>query len=261
MTIETEAPQGLAEAEPVIQPEEAADAGPAPEASETPEPAAEAQPEPAKQTPWWQKRIDEVTKQKYDANARAEKAEAEAASMRLLLEAQGADLRPTDDDAPPADGRKYTQAELDKIAEDKARVIADRRAFDARANAAYDAGETAFGKDAFASAIGNLRSAGVISAQDIGFLEAALETDAPEKVLHALGQDPDEAMRIAGLPLGRRAIELDRLAQKLNAKAPPETRKAPPPVTPIEGSADPAFDPEKASMAEFIKWRESQKRA
>jgi hypothetical protein len=103
------------------------------------------------------------------------------------------------------------------------------QAFDGRCNAAYDAGEKAFG-DQWSASIKNLGMAGLVSPTDTAFLEAALATDAPEQVLHALGQDPDEAMRIAALPPMKRAIEMDRLATKLAKPAAPPERKAPPPV-------------------------------
>lgn len=252
MTTETDdAQQGVAEAEPVTQPEEiASDAG-AENQQETP-PVADAAPaeDKPKKDPWWQKRIDEVTAKRYEADARA--TAAEQALADFIAQQRGPDPEPT------TEGRVYTQAELDQLTQQRASQLAQQQTFTARCNTVAEEGSKTFGSEWDAS-LKNLTSVGVLSPQDTSFIEAALETDAPEKVLHHLGQDPDEAARVAALPPLKRAIEMDRIATRLNAKGAPEKRTAPPPVTPVDGSASPNFDPETASIAEFIKWREKKR--
>jgi hypothetical protein len=120
MSDQTEAEQGLADAEPVIQPVDDADAGAAETtetqtADETSAQNAEAEtaePEKPKQTPWWQKRIDEVTKQKYEERQAREKIEAENKALRLLLEAGGTDPATATEAAPAT----LTQDDIDKRA-------------------------------------------------------------------------------------------------------------------------------------------------
>lgn len=256
MTDQTDVPQDVAEAEPVIRPDEQADQGAATDQAEAPEAEPQAQdqdpaPEPdkPKQTPWWQKRIDEVTKQRYEASGRADKAENEAKALRALLEAQGSDVGSLDTPAGP-----MGEADVQRAAE---KLVA-QQTFNARCNAVVDAGEKAFGQD-FNAAISNLRSAGLVTEHDMTFIADALETDAPEQVLHILGQDPDEAMRIASLTPGRRAIEMNKIAERAAKPAASPARRAPPPIAPLEGVGSPAFDPETAPMAEFLKWREGKR--
>jgi hypothetical protein len=268
MTDVTDVSQDVADAEPVILPDDNADTGAAHENAEPVEGQAGAETtqtevadaDKPKQTPWWQKRIDEVTKKRYESDARAERAENEARALRALLEANGADLSPTESDAAPANGRTYTEAELNTIAEQKAGQIAAAQSFNAQCNGVYEAGEKAFPD--FAEAISNLGMVGAISAHDTSFLQAAFETDAPEKVLHALGKDPDEAARIMALSPTRRAIEMDRLATKLTAAPKARVSGAPAPITPIDASAKPAFDPADpgVSDAEWMAWREKNKK-
>jgi hypothetical protein len=257
MSDQTEAEQGLADAEPVIQPVDDADAGVAETTEtqttdETPAQNAEAEtaePEKPKQTPWWQKRIDEVTKQKYEERQAREKIEAENKALRLLLEAGGTDPATATEAAPAT----LTQDDIDKRAAELVAV----RTFNQKCDEAFDAGAKAHPD--FAAAIKNLNMAGVIRADNIEFLQAALDTDAPDQVLYALGNDPDEALRIANLSVGRRAIEMNKIAERLSKPAASPARKAPPPIAPIEGAGAPGFDPETAPMAEFIKWRDGKR--
>jgi soluble cytochrome b562 len=83
----------------------------------------------------------------------------------------------------------------------------------------------------------------------------------PGKILYHLKKNPDEAERIASLPLGQQAREIWKLEQTLmSAKPPVKPSKAPEPIKPIGGKTavgdempDPAKDPDK-----WMKWREGQ---
>ena len=71
--------------EPVGAPNEPTEAKVEPEApkeAEGEKPAAE-EPEKPKQTPWFQRRIDELTRERFDAQQRAERFEAELAAYRV----------------------------------------------------------------------------------------------------------------------------------------------------------------------------------
>lgn len=202
-------------------------------ATETEAAADDGKPKPE---PWFQKRISEVTAKRHEAETRAEKAERERDALKELL-ASGR----TEDEG----GRTYTEAELKaeaaRIAEEKVsqdRQLAAQQQFNARCNTVVEDGQKAFGA-AFDTAIGNLNMAGVINDRDTSFIEAALETESPALVLKHLGDDPDEAVRIASLSPVQRGIQLERLASKLTAAAPkPQPAplsKAPPPIAPVAG--------------------------
>lgn len=83
--------------------------------------------------------------------------------------------------------------------------------------------------------------------------------DAPGKVLHYLVKNPEEAERIASLPMGKQAREIVRLEEKLS-KPPVKPSKAPDPIKPVGGKTtaadempDAAKDPDK-----WWKWRQAQ---
>jgi len=92
-------------------------------------------------------------------------------------------------------------------------------------------------------------------------------SDAPGKLLYYLATHPEEAERIASLPLGNQAREVWKLEQTLAAPAaqatPPQPSKAPEPIKPVGGKAavgdempDPAKDPQG-----WLKWRQAGIRA
>lgn len=211
---------------------------------ETPEAEAEAPPETQetaeatdetgeKRVPWFQKRINELT-----AARRAE--ESAKNQLRTENEALKAMLAPAPkvEGAPPAADTPKTAPvppqDFDKAVEERAAAMLRQQDFNRQSANVYQKGLTAFpGK--FDGALQNLQAAGVYSDQDMSFVEAAMATEAPEHLLYALGNNPEEAMRLAALPQTQRAIALDRMARDL--KTPPvSTSNAPPPVTPISGA-------------------------
>lgn len=254
---ELNADQGGAAPEPVIETQEpAADPAastetPAPEGAEAEAGEAAPQPEaPKHKVPQSvQKRIDKLSYDAKSAQERAEAAEARAQALEALLTAQGGDV-------PAPDAKPSTQTDIEKAA---AELLA-RQTFDQKCNDTFAKGSEAFGKEGFSESLGMLQALGVMS---VDFLQAALETAAPEKVLHTLGQDPDEAVRIASLPPIRQAIELDRMATKLAAPAKPQISKVPAPINPLDGSGKGApdiYDPNLPDE-DYYKIREKERAA
>lgn len=230
------------EAAPVVEPEPAAANGEDAEEETTSDGAegGEAEPEtPKKDQPpeWVRKRLGALSAQRNAEAERAAAAEARAAAAEALLAAQG--LKPdgeTEGEAPKPKDRVYTQAELEAEATKRAESIALANAFDAQCNTLFEKGAKDYGEAAFDANLQNLRDVGVISRDDLGFVRDALETEAPEKVLFHLGQNPDEALKIAGLSPTKRAVALDRLAVQLSTekpKVPKPVSKAPAPIAPV----------------------------
>ena len=86
--------------------------------------------------------------------------------------------------------------------------------------------------------------------------------DGPELAYH-LGKNPDLAETISRLPERLGAIELGRIAGKLEAarNRPKPVTGAPPPPPQLSGDGDPgddSKDPLKMTDAQFAKWREKQ---
>jgi len=153
-----------------------------------------------------------------------------------------------------------TQADVDRLADQKAAAIAAAQSFNERCNAAAIAGRAAFPD--FNTRLGELTK--LVDRQDqesVGtynrFLQAALETGQAPKVIHALGGDLNEAARIMALPPAAQGVALARLADK----EPEPVSRVPKPITPVGGRGAAATeidprDPERADNLTTDAWME-----
>jgi hypothetical protein len=108
---------------------------------------------------------------------------------------------------------------------------------------------------------------------------AILELDNSAEVTYYLAKNPDEAEKLNGMSAIKAVAEIGRIAEKLareeaKAAAAPEKKdekkdpqppnpkpvsQAPAPITPVGGSSTKsAVEPEKMSMSEYNRWRDSQ---
>lgn len=222
-------------------------------ATETPgaEPVAAEEP---KKEPWFTKRIGVLTAEKQAERQAREQLQKENEALKALIgKPQG--------DPPPADAPSPSAAPQDDfqkaVASAAAAQVALQR-FNEQCDAVAQKGATLFpGK--FDQAVANLNAAGVIRRDDSTFLEAALATESPEQVIFKLGNEPEEAMRLASLPPTQLAVALDRMARDLT-KAPEKTSDAPAPLTQVNGTrTTKPFDPADPSVPSSTWMREREK--
>jgi hypothetical protein len=216
----------------------------------TPVETQEADPSPEKedkQPPKWaQKRINELTRDKYRERAQREMLETRLAEIESRLQAQPG----VEGDSPAHQPAGKPEAELLRQAE--ARV-----AFDMKCNDAFKQGTKEFGSE-FEDALGNLKMVGI----DANALGVIVESDEPHKVLKHLGDNPDEASRILGLNPVAMARAIGALEVRLSQPKPtPAQSKAPAPITPVSArSASSTGLGDELSMDEWIKRRNLQVR-
>lgn len=149
-------------------------------------------------------------------------------------------------------------AEFHRLVERRVGERLAAHAFNSRSNAVHAAGVKAFPD--FQDRLEQLQAAGVLHPRDPHFLAAVLETEAPEKVLHHLGGDPDEAARVASLPSVKQAAELAKIAMKVGQAGSRPVSRAPAPISPIAGTTARRFDPQDESVP-IEEWvREMDKR-
>ena len=231
MSDELEVSQALPEGEPVAE-KPAIEVAPEPGTEQAPA-EKEEQAEKPKGKPWFQERIDQLTREKYDERRRAE-----------ALEARLADTLADPDKARPA-------ADVDTLAAKKAEEIVKARQFDDKCNEVYSSGKTEF--QDFDDTLANFKMLGGLPAP---LLDAVTQLPDAHKVLYALGKDMDEAARILNLAPVPMAVALAKLSMS-PAKAKPVSN-APSPIRPIDGTPKGEKDPEKMSMDEWVKWREGE---
>lgn len=219
------------------------------ETSETkerePEPAKseEDQAERVKQA--MQKRIDKLTREKYEARAEAERLKAKPVQGETLDRSQF----DTDDD--------FVEAEIQRriVAKEQEKAFAAQREIELdrevkRERLLHDA-ELAgtFDRDHFAK---NVRVTEMMA-------EAIIDSDLGADLIVHLSSNPDEAKRIAELPNARQAAEIGKLEDKLATKA-VKTSVAPEPIKPISGGGSPTSGyREGMSFNDYAKWRRANK--
>lgn len=243
---------------------EAPEGGAAPEAGaegETPageasagETAPEEPKKPKSPVSQLQGRVGHLTKTLHEKDEALAEANRRTQALEALLAAAGKtpgadDPKPTP--APAATGPAPGTPEFQKLVLTEAEKVAAHNAFVADCNTIFDKGLEKHG-ESFKEGVANLNALGLM---DPNLIQAAMATGAAPEVLNALGQDVDEAQRIASLPPARMGVELANLANKLSApKDPKQISKVPAPITPVGSSsrAEPdVYDP-NLSDADYI---------
>jgi hypothetical protein len=240
---EGDIPETVVPAEPVVEPT------PEPEA-----PPAEAKTQAAPATvkkPWFQQRIDELTRQKNEEKRARETAEAKAA----VLEAQA---RPADD--PTAPKPTMTQEAFDAAVKSEARRVASVEAQQAREARVGDAGIKEYGLEAFTERCNMVAALGATERPE--FMQIMADPDIiPDghKVIVALAEHPEEAQRILSLEPVKMAAALSRFATTAQPKETPLS-KAPAPIKPIGGSAKPSVPAENDDIKTWMAKRNATAR-
>lgn len=240
-------------AEPVIEPviadqgaatDQATETGAEATAAAAPTEGAE-DPDKPKRTPWWEKRLSEVTGQRREAERERDAMRAERDAYKAVADGQAAPTDGTAPKPPVAPQRAFTEADVER----RAQEIAQATEFNHRANAIAEAARAAHPdfdavRDRFVANLGE-----AVQARP-DFLEAVVELPQGAEVFYALAKDPDRAAEVLQMPPMKMALELARMNEQFGKPAGKQVSSAPPPITPIEASrttkpfdpADPAVD-------------------
>lgn len=232
-------------------PQPATDAAPDTGQEQQAEPEQQADPtqEEPKRTPWFQRRIDELTREKHEARRQAE---SYAAALRQIQQGQQPQFPQQDAQQPPSGYVPVTEV---------ARVAAEQleqARFTEACNEIADHGAGQF-RD-FGQAVSNFQ---MLGGPPPALLEAvtALGKEDGARVFYELGMNPDEALRLSRLSWSRMAVEVARMASKPAAPSKPVSR-VPPPIAPISAArAEPGGEPDADRNPEaWSRWFMEQRR-
>lgn len=233
---EIQAVEAATPTEPTEQAQQPAEVSTEPGAEQTAEVVEQTQQDKPKND-WVQRRIDQLTREKHEEKRQREALEAQLRTYQQPTDAPAGKQAPTD---------------VYKAAEE----LLKQREFDSACNKIFDAGKTEYAADWDSS----LKTFQMLGGATPEFLEAVTSMDNGHKVLHYLGQNPEEAEKLLSLPPLRMALKLASLEGKVSAVKPPPTSKAPPPITPIGGRSAPVEPEEHASTADYIAWRKKNRK-
>lgn len=202
---------------------------------------------------WVERRFAEMTRNRHEAERRAEAAERDLANALALAKTnlgegeQQQYQAPAKQTAPVSDDERIQRA---------AAALVETQRFNDRSNDVYAAGKA--DHPDFDESLKNL---GMLGASP-EFFKSIVELEDAHKVLHALGSNPDEAARILALPPLKQGRELERLASKpASVKAKKPVSNAPEPISSrVDGSGSKSVDLDNSSIDDFMKARNSQSR-
>ena len=223
-----------------------------------------------------QKRIDEITRQKYEVQRELERERAERAAIKLQLE-QLQSNKPVEEpktlDNGMPDPNKYAAGRYDPdyveaVAEWKVeqRFQAQQRQVAAQQMQRYIIAKEQEARDNHADydvAVSEVMQHPVTNQQ--WFRDILLDTENPTEVTYYLGKNQAELSKIAQMSPTQAMRYIGRIEAKLESTtaepAKPVTA-APSPITPLgsaRSSTVSSKDPEKMTMEEYAKWRASKK--
>jgi hypothetical protein len=204
------------------------------------------------------RRVDNLTRQKYEARAQAGQPEAR------VQETQASNDEPV----------TLSRAELQKMIAEQAQklapTISEQKAEIERRHGIVQSLAKTWGQEEFDAKASDLEAAfsGLADAQGRPkpATDAIFEADDPKAVIEYL-TDPDnadEAERIAKLPAGRAGREILKLELKLKeeaAKAKPKPSNAAKPLEAVKGGGVPTGMPDPSNTKAYIAWANAQERA
>jgi hypothetical protein len=227
---------------------------------ETPAEQSKPKPKPEAKVPaWMQKRLDEKTFREREAERRAVEAEKRAVAAEALaaetLRKAAAPGESGEKEAPPRKEPPSSDYVPKTEVEARASQLSADRAFSEETHKVLNAGIAEFPD--FKESLVPLQAMGATDRRD--FLDAAFATGEAHKVLHHLGNHPEEASALMGLSPVRMAAEMSKIAAASvtasKSKVVPLSN-APRPAAPVAGTARSAFDPydKGVSMDAFSDW-------
>ena len=201
------------------------------------------------------KRIDKITRQKYEQQAEINKLKAELESFK----AQTAPTLQEPDISQFDDLESYVKAQVKYEKELEKQATQSQQAQQTQAQAVAQDWVAKVDKvrsvaPDFDAVFNNVAS--------IEFAPMALEAVAQHpkgaEIAYMLGKDISEAYRIAALPPSQQLMAIGEIAARTNVPKPKTVSSAPAPIKPVQGGASNSSPP--ADIDEWMKWRNDQLR-
>jgi hypothetical protein len=201
-----------------------------------------------KRVPWFQKRIDEVTRQKYEEQRRADYLQGQLDALMKGQSAPQQQVGPPDRWEDPEGYDRWLIEQATKQFEERSKTQQIARTYEERENAARQSHPD------FDSVVRDPTLPITPLMADV----IRESEDGPE-VAYYLGTNRNEAQRIASLPLHMQAAALGRISAALTKPQATQTRTPPaaPPKTVSGLSAGLNKDPNDMTMAEYVAARKA----
>ena len=202
------------------------------------------------------KRIDKVTRQKYEAIAEANRLRAELEQLR----AQFAPKQEVPDISQFDTMDDYVEALVEYKYQNN--MLSQQEKYAERAREQRVAREWTDKVEKVRAVAPDFDEA-FSNVAEITFAQSTLDAVAGHEkgaeIAYLLGKDPVKAYQIASLPPMQQLMAIGEIAAKTNLTRPKTVTNAPPPVKPISGKSS-IVDPNSLSMKEWVAYRNKQLR-
>lgn len=230
--------------------------------------------DPSRKTPWFQRRIDALTAEKWEERREKEnlRRQTEVLLQQLADLRKGVTTTPpaTTTTPPPADGTtppapttppqtqntgrtQVSEAEINAMAERRAAEIAKTTAFTKACNDIYSNG-----KDDYQDFDQAMRTYQMLGGMPQPLLEIITEMPNAHKVLYKVGKDLDLAEKLVKMNPTRMAMELARVESSLSKPPVVQVSNAARPIAPVDGNNRAETNPENMTTEQWITWREAE---
>ncbi len=226
--------------ETVVPPEPVVEDKPEPEGEKPAEAAAE--PVKPKRTPWYQDRINELTR-------RAKAAEEKLATVKTATAEE-----------PDAPAAPFKPEQFEQLIDQRAHALVAQREFEKRSKSWIEAGNKEFGPGEFMEKCNEVAALGAgDSAEFMSLITDADIIPDGHKIIAALADNPEEAQRILSLDPVRMAAALAKFSA--TAKTPEKKiSQAPAPIKPIGGTAKPSGPNDDQGIKDWMNSRNATAR-
>lgn len=219
-----------------------------------------------------QKRIDELTREKYEAKRLLDQERAERQRLQEFLAAQ---QQPKEQTAPPSLEECGWDDEKHRVEVAKWAAKQEIKALQAEENKNRQQYQQQEQRQAFKQAVDGVNEKGAREFADYSTVVlnnpaivvtetmAAIlaQTDNGHKIAYYLGNNPGESHRIASLPDILQGVELGRLETRLNSVQ-KKTTTAPPPIKPVSAAPMGNNEPDSTKNPEaWAKWEAARVKA
>jgi hypothetical protein len=195
-----------------------------------------------------QKRIDQLTRDKYELKARLEKLEA-------------VQNKANEPQRPTREGFASDEDYIDALTDYKIdqRMQAAPKQDNTNVEWATRIAETRNSHEDYDDVVGMVAS---ITLPQLA-TEAIVSSKFGPEIVYALGKDPERAEQISRMSPGAAAMEIGEIladikAKKVSQPAVKRVSSAPAPITPVQPKPTATDDPSKMSDAQFAEWRRKQ---
>lgn len=194
-----------------------------------------------------QRRIDRLTKARYQAQA-------EAQQLRAQLEQLRQAQQPADEEPP-----QIKPEDIERIALERAEQIAAGKALQSKVDSVLSAGQKIKDFDSLCNTV-NEEVSFYENGKPSQFLEAVLDSDKPHELLAYLGRNPDLAADLQGLSPAQLGRKLAAIEAEMSKPKEPQPSKAPKPLQPVKSGGGGSGEPDPKDTAAWIAWRNRQPR-